>query len=141
MDIVQGINRIRGILADNDMPNDYKLQMIGYSLPDKEREYQFHSTKDLCIRQAESSGKSKFKLLATMNNQISIFQWNNEAYNFEGMCQDGDYPTNSDEVIYSLEQLPEVIDYAEKWLKRGKETFGNSGSPYFFSDLQIMALD
>lgn len=141
MDIVQGIHRIRQILADSDMPNDQKLQIIGYSLPDKDKEYQFHSTKDLCIRQAKDSGKSKFKLLATMNNQINIFQWNNEEYNFVGMCPNGDYPQNPDEVIYSLEELPEVIDYAEQWLKRGKETFGNSGSPYFFSDLQIMALD
>ena len=140
MEIVQGIHTIREVLKNDKYDSLEKLKIIGWALPGED-EYKFHSCKDLILEQAKYSFSTKFRLVATMNSQISIFNWCDTEYNFLGMCKDTRYPGEHKCVVeYTEKELPDVIDNAENWLKGVKEGFGFSGSPYFISSLQLMGL-
>jgi len=140
MEVCSAIHTIKRLLVDEDLSDTNRLLSIEYSLPTDD-EYCFYSMKDLLLNQAKESGKSSFKLLATMNSRISIFQWCDDEQNFVGMCPDNIYDESKyKNVSYTLEQLPDVIDNAEKYLKSLKENPHFSGSPYFISSLHIMSL-
>lgn len=124
-------------LEDNYKRIKSKIESIG-----NYGDYDFHSSKDMLLKQAANcKPESKFRLLATMNDNITIFNWCNAQFNFIGMCQDETYKSDKDLTVeYTLEQLPEVIDRAEIWLKGVKENSSFSGSPYFISSLQLMSI-
>lgn len=138
MNLQDGIFGIRKILVDTEYTAEERLKQIQYHLPDENYDYKFYSTKKVLLDCAKESGAKKFKLLATMNSNISIFQWCDKENNFLGMCP----PKEAEKfkVIYTINQLPDVIDNAEKWLKFIKEDIRMSGSPYFVSQLHIMSL-
>ena len=138
MELVQGISNIRKILVDTNHTPEEKLKKIEFYLPNKDYDYVFCSSKDLLLKFAIDSGAKRFKLVATMNSNIGIFQWCDQEYNFLGLCPP-DYAKKS-KVVYTLKQLPSVIDNAEEWLRSVKENPHMSGSPYFVSDLQLMSL-
>lgn len=136
MELRQGINRIRKVLEDKEHSSDYKLEMIGYSLPE-DWEYRFISHKSLLLAQARESGDKYFRLLATMNDMINIFNWCESEYNFLGMSVPKGFKKHK--VEYTLDELPDAIDNAERYLKELKEDKSFSGSPYFISHLQLMS--
>jgi hypothetical protein len=140
MSICNAIFRIQEILKSEKLDAEDKLQMIKAFLP-KEEEHKFISHKEILLEQAKNSVSQKFRLLATMNDSINIFNWSNVQYNFIGMNQDSRYTTEKDHTVeYTLEELPEVIDNAEEYLKAVKEGKGFSGSPYMISSLQLMGV-
>src|SRR6478735_1165358 len=126
MQIKLGLKQILDILNDNNLSSDKKLSLIDVFLPRK-TEYKFVSMKDLLLKQASESKSTKFRLLGTMNDDICIFNWCDEEYNFIGMCPSKEYTDLK--VEYSLDELYEVIDKAEQYLKDSKESENLSGSP------------
>lgn len=136
MNVGQGIFIIRRILSNSELEDSEKLKRIAIFLPD-ENSYKFYSMKDHILDCAKKSTSKKFRLLASMNDPIIIFNWCNEEHNFIGMnhiAGDKIY-----KIEYTLDELPEVIDNAEKWLKSTNENSHVSGRriPYFISSLQL----
>jgi len=70
----------------------------------------------LLLAQAKESGSNSFKIIAKVSDSgLSIMQWCDDAFNFDGMCVKStkeEYKKN----IYSLEELPEVLERASLWL-------------------------
>ena len=141
MDLTSSINNLRRILEDDDPDASFILKRIKMNFP-KDEDFKFISHKDLILEQAKESVSTKFRLLATMNGSISIFNWCNVQYNFVGMNNEARHMSEIKDytVEYTLEELPDVIDSAESWLKSLKESRSHSGSPYMISALQLMGV-
>lgn len=138
MRIEDSIRTIKNILDNDKYPDNYKLMLIEQSFPNMEF-YEFISVKDDLLKQAYNSNHTKFRLIAAMNsNPQSIFNWCDDEYNFIGMCIDSEYEQHK--VEYTLDELSDVIDGAESWLKSIKKGKEYSGSPYFISNLEIMGV-
>lgn len=114
-----------------------KINNIKYYLPNiDEYGYKF-SKKDLLLRIAEESGYKKFRLLSNINEGNNIFMWCDEEFNFIGMCPNKiDYEAHHFIVEYGLDELPDIIENAEKWL------FGVSkiAPHYQIINLEIMGI-
>ncbi len=85
MEVTQSIDLIKKVLTDDTDSAERKLERISRFLPSEYR-YKFISHKDLLLDSAKESGRTRFRLIATMNSNISIFFWCDEQQNFIGMC-------------------------------------------------------
>lgn len=100
----------------NQEEKDYFLQTIGYDLEHLEERYgKFTSYADLMLENAKNSASTHFKLILFTNDTRNMFQWCNDEYNFVGACPDTRYSSKVYKTTYTLDELPEAIENAEKW--------------------------
>lgn len=134
---ISQINRI----LESDKSDERKLDFIKSIFP-KPEEFPFISMIETNLEYARKSGKTKFRLLTTLNDNLMLFAWCNVQYNFIGIINNPDYlnPDKDYTIDYSIDELEEVMKNAEQWLKSCKESPNSSGAPYLISNLQIMAI-
>lgn len=111
------LKEIKEYLYDDDLSSDIKLSMMKNRLSGVPKLY---SVKSLLMEQAINSGGTEFALIGRVNTSgLELMVWCDDAQNFDCMCptkgfediKDGEYIKRT----YTLEELPNAIDNAEKW--------------------------
>lgn len=118
-----------------DLKESHKfIENLKYEFKVLEEQSVFVSKKNYLLNEAKNSPFNVFRLITTCNDSICIFQFCEDEFNFVGMCSD-----NTLKVEYTIDELPNVIDKAEKWISYCYKN-NMSGYPYLSSGMHLIGI-